>query len=178
MKKQDNGRIDKSVYDLLCKQIEKEWNSMLLYRQFQGICDANKMSSAGKYFGARADEEITHGKKFSEYLTKRGAVVPEFSIKPTKVEFDGTLLCLVEAALEHEQTITDSITNIALACEKAKDVMTRDFISWFITEQIEEESTFDTIIDEIEKANGDIAAIQSIEWGMPYRNEVWDKINN
>jgi ferritin len=172
MKKQDNGRIDKTVYDLLCKQIEAEWNSMLLYRQIQGVCDANKMPNGGKYFSYRADEEIAHAKKFSDYLTKRGAKIPEFSIKPSKIDFDGTLLCLVEIAFEHEQEVTEAIVNIALACDKAKDMITRDFLSWFITEQIEEESTFDTIIEEIEKADGDVAAIQNIEWGLPYRSEV------
>lgn len=174
MKKQDNGRIDKSVYDLLCKHIEKEWNSMVLYRQLQGICDANKMSSAGKYFGSRADDSIIHAKRYNTYLTKRGAIVPEFSIKPTKLEFDGTLLSLVELALEHEQSITDSITTVALTCEKVKDIISRESISWFIIKQVEEEHTLDGIIDEIEKVKDDASAIQNIEWGMPYRNEVWN----
>ena len=83
---------------------------------------------------------------------------------------------IVEVAYEHEIKVTESITNIAIACEKAKDCITRNFLNWFLEEQIEEESTLDEILDKIEEAKGDIAVINMIEWGMPYRSEVINKI--
>jgi len=51
--------------------------------------------------------------------------------------------------LEHEHFITKSINDIVALVIKENDFATNNWIQWFVTEQMEEESNVQTILDKI-----------------------------
>ena len=64
---------------------------------------------------------------------------------------------MFEKVLEHEEYITASINDIYGLTLTEKDYTTGNFLQWFITEQIEEESSMRSILDKIKLA-GDHAS--------------------
>ena len=54
---------------------------------------------------------------------------------------------MFEQALENEQIISESISNVYAIAEEEKDFASQAFLNWFVTEQVEEEKTMSDIID-------------------------------
>ena len=54
-----------------------------------------------------------------------------------------------EKILEHEKGVTSSIEKVASMSENECDLATRNFIDWYIAEQVEEESNVCEVIKKI-----------------------------
>ena len=81
-------------------------------------------------------------------------------VPPT--EFD-SLVDVFTQVLEHEIYITGSINNLYGVTVDEKDYTTGNFLQWYITEQIEEESLFKTILDKIKLVGKDKAGMFHID---------------
>jgi ferritin len=111
---------------------------------------ADKEGYAGiaQWLFAQSEEERMHMMKIINYVNERGghAIVPAFDVPPAN--FDG-IKKLFNQVLEHEQYITASINDIVALTIKENDYATNSWVQWFVTEQIEEESSVQTIIDKL-----------------------------
>jgi ferritin len=68
-----------------------------------------------------------------------------------------------QETLAHERVVTRLITEMyATACE-VKDFAAQIFLQWYITEQVEEEKNAEDILDLIEAAGDNTAALMEIE---------------
>ena len=63
-------------------------------------------------------------------------------------------LAAFEAALQHEGLITARINKLADLAVQESDHATHTLLQWFITEQVEEESTADTIVQQLKLVSG------------------------
>ena len=63
-----------------------------------------------------------------------------------------TLPDVFQQVLIHEEYISASINDLYAVCTKEKDFTTANYLQWYITEQIEEESTIRSILDQIRLA--------------------------
>lgn len=86
--------------------------------------------------------------KFVTFINERGghSIVPAFQKPPVK--FEG-IKKMFEQVMEHEHYITKSINDIVALVIKENDFATHNWIQWFVTEQMEEESNVQTILDKI-----------------------------
>jgi ferritin len=66
-------------------------------------------------------------------------------------------------ALEGEQKVTAQINELYELATSRKDHATRVMLEWFITEQVEEEDTMQTIVDQLEMAGSDSAALLMLD---------------
>ena len=69
---------------------------------------------------------------------------------------------ICKTALKNEQAVTKSIQKIAELALKQKDFATRNFIQWFVDEQIEEEQKFETILQKFDLLGRDKLAVYEI----------------
>ena len=67
----------------------------------------------------------------------------------------GTLPDVFQQVLTHEEYISASINDLYATCTKEKDFTSANYLQWYITEQIEEESTVRSILDQIKLAGGE-----------------------
>jgi ferritin len=81
--------------------------------------------------------------------------------RPTD-EFD-SLLDLFEKVMDHEKFITEAINELYEVALKEKDYTTMNFLQWYITEQLEEENLFKTILDKIKLVGNDKAGMFHID---------------
>ncbi|HSH51563.1 MAG TPA: ferritin-like domain-containing protein, partial [Bacteroidales bacterium] len=74
------------------------------------------------------------------------AIIPAFEKPP--VDFENVNKIFYQV-LEHEKYITGTINDIVALAIKENDFATHNWIQWFVTEQVEEESSVQDIIDKL-----------------------------
>lgn len=145
--------LPEKVLNLLNEQIGKEAYAAQLYLAMASWADSKGMEGISNWMYAQHKEEIEHMLKFIKYVNERGghAVVPKVDQPP--YDFEG-VKPIFEAALEHEQMVTASINNIVGATIEEKDFTTHNWIQWFVDEQLEEESSVQSLLDKLEMLGG------------------------
>ncbi len=154
--------INTNVQTAVNEQIKKEEFSSRLYLSMAIWCEANGYPGAAKFLYGHADEERIHMMKFVHYVNERGGQAALMDIEKPKAEFS-SLLELFEEILEHEIYITNAINELYEVTANEKDYTTMNFLQWFITEQVEEESLFSTVLDKIKLVGKDKAGMFHID---------------
>lgn len=139
-----NSKIEK----ILNEQIEKEGFSANLYLAMASWTETLGMSGTASWLYAQAEEEKMHMMKFVSYINERGghAIIPAFE-KPVSSWKD--IFVMFDEVLKHEQYISKSINDILELAIKEKDFATQNWIQWFVSEQVEEESSVQAVIDKL-----------------------------
>jgi len=140
--------MKKVVEDALNVQIEKEEYSSRFYLAGAIWCETNGFPGAAKFLYEHADEERMHMLKLIHYVNDRGGVSKLNALKEPPLEFS-SLEGLFVKIRDHEVFITESINELYGLTVAEKDYTTGNFLQWFINEQIEEESLFNTVLDKI-----------------------------
>jgi len=140
--------LTKKIEKILNEQIVKEGYSSNLYLAMASWADTEGYAGIAQWLFAQAEEERMHMMKFVNFINERGghAIVPSFEEPPAK--FDGVKV-LFDQVLAHEQYISGSINDIVALAIVEKDFATHGWIQWFVTEQVEEEASVQTIIDKL-----------------------------
>ncbi len=150
------------VQDAINEQIKKEEYSSRLYLAMAIWCETTGYPGASKFLYEHADEERMHMMKLVHYVNDRGGKANLMDIEQPTNEFD-SLLDVFEKVMEHEEYITESINNLYEVAVTEKDYTTMNFLQWYITEQLEEESLFSTILDKIKLVGADKAGMFHID---------------
>ena len=103
--------------------------------------------------------------KFVHYLNtvSAEAIIP--ATEKPQSNFD-SLEATFQAGLKSEQTVTRLINNLVEIAEKEKDRATYSFLQWFVSEQIEEETLFETILQKFELVGRDKLAMYQIDQSL------------
>ena len=132
----------------MIKLLMKHLLSMHMLRWDHGVKELDTMEVAAFFF-EQAVEENTHMLKFVHYLNnaEAEAIIP--AIEKPQGKFD-SLESTFQAALKSEQTVTILINDLVEIAEKEKDRATYLFLQWFVSEQVEEEILFRSILQKFE----------------------------
>ena len=154
--------INLKVQSAINDQIKKEEFSSRLYLAMAIWCEQNGYPGAAKFLFTHSDEERMHMMKFVHYVNDRDGKAQLMDIEQPSNEFD-SLLDVFEKVMDHEKYITESINNLYEITVHEKDYTTMNFLQWYITEQVEEESLFNTILDKIKLVGADKAGMFHID---------------
>ncbi len=140
--------LSKKMEKILNAQVEKEAYASQLYLSMASWAEVQGYAGISSWFYAQAEEERVHMMKFIHYINERGghAIVPSLQQPPS--DFKG-VKAVFDASLEHEQMVTGAINNIVSLSLEEKDYTTNNWIQWFVTEQLEEESSVQAVIDKL-----------------------------
>ena len=120
-------------------------------------------------------EENGHMLKFIHYLNgvEAEAIIPAIEKPPSSFE---SLESTFQFGLNSEQTVTKAIYDLVDMAEKEKDRSTYSFLQWFISEQIEEETLFHTILQKFDLLGRDKLAVYQIDQSLALvRSQVMNK---
>ncbi len=154
--------IKPKVQSAINEQIKKEEYSSRLYLAMAVWCDVNGYPGAAKFLYEHADEERMHMLKLVHYINERNGKALLMDIEKPTEEFK-SLQDIFEKVMEHEVYITDAINSLYEVAANEKDYTTMNFLQWYITEQLEEESLFNTILDKIKLVGNDKAGMFHID---------------
>jgi ferritin len=134
-------------------QITLEFEASMVYRQLAVEMDTRDLPGAGAWLRHQADEEIVHANKFIDHLIDRDNHPQISDIAAPSLTVD-SMESVFEAALKHEQRVSEAIRSLVRAADTDGDLDSRPLLNWFLSEQIEEESTVSEILGRI-KLTGD-----------------------
>lgn len=130
-------------------QITLEMQASIVYRQLAIELDCMDLPGMGSWLRHQADEETVHANKFIDHLLDRDNHPRIGTITAPEV----TVTSVVDAftaAYRHEQKVSDAIRALYRVADDEGDLDSRPLLDWFLTEQIEEESTVSTILGHLE----------------------------
>lgn len=149
--------LSKKMEKALNEQLNKEMYSAYLYMSMSAHSTNIGLSGFANWFMVQYHEEMEHAMKIYNYINEQGGKVKLMAIDEPPSVFKGPM-DMFQKTLKHEQFITKSINDLMNLAIKEKDHATQIFLQWFVTEQIEEESNDNEIIDKLklagDKGNG------------------------
>jgi ferritin len=125
-------------------------------------CEVTGYQGGADYFYAQSDEERTHMLKVVHYLNDVGATATISAIKAPTASYK-SLEGLIKTALKNEQTVTKAIHKMVEITQKEKDHSTYAFLEWFVNEQVQEETKFETLLQKFDLIGRDKIAINEID---------------
>lgn len=154
--------LSKEVSKLLNEQINKEFYSAYLYMDMANYYNDKNLNGFSNWFTVQTQEERDHAMLFMTYLQNNSEKVTLTEIAAPDKTFADFKAPLI-AALEHERYVTASINAIYEEAMKQKDFRTMQFLSWFITEQGEEEKNAQDLIDRFELFGNDAKSLYMMD---------------
>lgn len=168
-------RISSKIAKAINDQIAYEASATQAYVAIGSWCERTGYDGSAMFFFEQATEENTHMLKFVHYLNNAGAEAIIPATEKPQGNFD-SLESTFQAGLKSEQTVTKLINNLVEFVEREKDRATYSFLQWFVNEQIEEETLFETILQKFEIIGRDKLAIYQIDQSLAsIRSEIMAK---
>lgn len=132
-------------------QIVAEIWSSNLYLQMAFYLKKEGWNGSANWMFKQADEEKEHALKLADYAIKRGGEVKVGMIDVVPDGW-GSLQDVFENVYEHECHVSKLIDDLAGVAEAENDRATREFLNWFIREQVEEVDSALEIVERLKKA--------------------------
>jgi len=145
--------LKKSVESALNKQLNAELYSSYLYLSMSAYFETIPLKGFAKWLRVQSGEEQEHAMKFYDYIIEAGGTVALAKIDSPKSAWKSTEE-VFEEVYAHEQKVTGLINSLMDLAIAEKDYATQQFLSWFVTEQLEEEANASDILAEIRMTAG------------------------
>jgi len=138
--------IGQRMLDAMNEQIKHETYSAYLYFAMAADFHAKGFDGMAQWMKAQAQEELGHALRFFDHIEDRGGRIELQAIDKPQVEW-ASPLAAYEAALAHEQFITSRIDELVKVAREENDNAAAIMLQWFVSEQVEEESSVSKVID-------------------------------
>ncbi|MEB7463332.1 H-type ferritin FtnA [Staphylococcus succinus] len=146
--------LKKDLLDALNDQMNHEFFAAHAYMAMAAYCDNVSYEGFANFYIQQAKEERFHGQKIYDYINDRGEHAKFTAIPAPKSDFN-SILETFEDGLAQEKDVTRRFYNLSDLANEDKDYATISFLNWFLDEQVEEESMFETHIDYLKRIGDD-----------------------
>ena len=149
-------------------QMNFEMYSANIYMSMGAYFDSLSLDGFANWMKVQYQEEMFHHSKFYHFIDERGSRITISAMDAPQVEWDSPL-AVFEDALNHERIVTDRINNLMTMALAEKDHATASFLQWFVSEQVEEEASVDTVIQKLKLVDGSQGGIFMINQELSQR---------
>jgi ferritin len=146
----------------LNNQIALEADASNSYLAMASWCEITGYEGAASYFYSQSEEERTHMLKIIHYLNDMASSSVTPATKSPLSSYK-SLENLIKTALKNEQAVTAAIHKMVEISQKEKDHSTYVFLEWFVNEQVQEETKFETLLQKFDLIGRDKLAINEID---------------
>ena len=142
--------LNKKIIDLINEQIWLENNASFYYLHLSIQFSINGFGGISDFFKEQSEEEREHMIKLIEYLLDEDVTpnIPNYNFMEDMDE-KFNIINYFENSLLSEKRVSESVHKIVSKCKEIGDIKTENFMQWFVTEQMEEENKFKSIIDDL-----------------------------
>jgi len=146
----------------LNNQIALEADASNYYLSMASWCEITGYEGAANFFYAQSDEERQHQLKIVRFLNGLGIAAEIPSVKKPAGKFP-SLESICKTALKNEQAVTGAINKTVEIAQNEKDHGAFAFLQWYVDEQVQEETKFETILQKFNLIGRDKLAINEID---------------
>lgn len=154
--------ISDKIRDILNEQINKEFYSAYLYLSMSAYFSEIGLYGFSNWTKIQSKEEIDHGMILFEYVLGRISQIHLAQISMPVFDMNSPL-DVFEQIYKHERSITTAIDAVVAMTEGECDLSTRNFIDWYLKEQIEEETAVSRIIAKLKAFGAEKSALYLID---------------
>jgi ferritin len=162
--------ISKSMQDALNAQINAEQASAQLYLAMSAHCEGKSFRGFAHWLKVQAGEETAHAMKLVGFLLDRGGKLELKPIPAPPSDFGG-IIEVFEKTLAHERGITAKINALFEQARAEKDFASEVTLQWYVSEQVEEESQAQQIVDHLHAVGDKGGGIWFLDSRMAKRGE-------
>jgi len=142
--------IGKRMQDAMNEQIKHELESAYLYLSMVAYLNAEGLDGMAKWMTVQTQEEIAHATRFFNHINEREGRVELLPLAQPQKEWVSPLEAF-RAAYKHEQFISGTIDNLVQVAEEENDNPAKIMLQWFVSEQVEEESSTNKVVELLER---------------------------
>jgi len=135
-------------------QANRELYSAYFYLGMASYAKDAGLNGVANWFTVQVQEECSHAQKMYDYVNQQGSRVLLEGIEEPPQKFS-SVKDLFEKTLEHEKKVTAMINDLVTIALEEKDRSTEIFLQWFVTEQVEEESNANEILQRLALVGND-----------------------
>ena len=140
--------IMKKMEQALNGQLNAEYYSSYMYLSMAAYFSSIDLPGFANWMRIQVQEEEFHALKFYDYIIERCGRVILQTIEAPPSEWDSPLEAF-KATLAHEQKVTGLINDLVYLAREEKDNATEIFLQWFVSEQVEEEDSVNTVLGQL-----------------------------
>jgi ferritin len=140
--------LAKNLQEKLQNQVKMEASSSQAYLAMACWAEVNGYEGAASFLYTHSDEERMHMLKLVKFINERGAQTVIPALDSPKGDYK-SLQHIFQSVLDHEIKVTESINEIIDICITEKDHITNNFMQWYVSEQLEEETLARTLLDKL-----------------------------
>jgi ferritin len=163
--------MNQATNTALNSQITMELQAAHSYLAMAAWFDSTGFPGMAAWMRAQSAEETQHALKLYQFVLDRDGRVELGSLAAPKSDFE-SITAVFEAGLAQEREVTASINDLYALALDEKDFASLPLLDWFITEQIEEESTFSQILDDLKLAGDTAQAVLFLDRELGARGAV------
>ncbi|QEK11123.1 ferritin [Crassaminicella thermophila] len=160
--------ISEKLMKELNEQIKFEFFSANLYLAMAAYCASEDLDGFANFFKVQAEEERFHAMKFFDYVVEMDGRVTISALDEPQNEYT-SILDVFQKGLEHEKLVTQRIYKLTDLAMEEREHATISFLRWFIDEQVEEESTFNSIIKKLQRIRDNSNALYMLDTELAQR---------
>ena len=139
---------------LLAEQVRHEFTASQQYIAIAVWFDDHDLPRLAAHFYAQSVEERNHAMMMVRYLMDRDSPFQIPGVGEVRNDFDGPI-DPSRLALAQEKTVTGQVESLFRAARAEGDVLSEQFMLWFLKEQVEEVSTMNTLVAIADRAGED-----------------------
>jgi ferritin len=143
--------ITQKLNNAINTQIGREMEASNQYLQIAAYFEERFLKKLAELFYKQAAEETEHALKFLRYITETGGKLTIPALAAPKSNFASAEEAIA-LALKWEQEVTGYIYELVGIAESTKDYIAREFLAWYVTEQLEEVSSMTTMLGVVKNA--------------------------
>lgn len=143
--------ISEAMSAALNLQIGNEFGASMQYVAIGAHFDYESLPVLAAHYYRQAVEERNHAMRFVRYVLDAGAAVAIPAIPAPQNRFE-TALEAAKLALDHEVMVTGQINALVELAVSEKDHISENTLRWFITEQLEEVRSAQSLARVVQRA--------------------------
>jgi ferritin len=151
--------ISKELEAAMNAQVGHEFGASLQYINIASYFDSDSLPQLAAFFYRQAEEEQMHAMKFVYYIVEAGGQVRVPAVDEPKYDFQSAKEA-AQAALNWEVEVTRQINDLMDLAIKQNDHIGQDFLRWFVSEQLEEVSTMNTLLTVVGRAGDNMLWVE------------------
>lgn len=160
--------ISENLLKELNEQMNYEFYSSHVYLAMAAYCSSENLDGFANFFIVQGEEERFHAMKFYTYINAVGEKAVIKGMEDIHNNYDSVLDCF-KKGLKHEKEVTRRLYNLMDIATDEREHATIGFLKWFIDEQVEEESNFDSIIQKLKRIEKDSNAFYMLDAELAQR---------
>ena len=132
-------------------QVGHEFGASIQYVAIAAHFDSEGLPALARHFYKQANEERDHAMRFVKFVVDADGMLEVPAIPAPRSKFASAEEA-VHLSLDWEMTVTKQINALVDLAIKQNDHLSKNFLDWFVNEQLEEVSSMDTLLRMVRRA--------------------------